>query len=104
VKNRTILAIGIALAILLPPGLPSFFVGLLLTSLTGQFPPIYDPSDVVSDLPFFFIVYLLVEVVFAVTLFRRGSRRTGWGLAALAVTSAVLGSVAFLSTMTCGFC
>ena len=103
-NNKSVIGIGIALAILLPPGLVSFFLGILLAIVAGQFLPIYDPSTVVPSFLFFAIVCLIAEGAAAAVLFRRGASRHGWALATLAIANLLLGILLYQSTILCGFC
>lgn len=103
-NNRALLAVGLVLAVLLPPSLTAFFIGVLVAIVTGQFPPVYGYPDVASALPFYLALYLLVEAVIVIILSGRGAKGQSRGLAALAAINLVIGVLALLSTMTCGLC
>ena len=94
---KPILALGIVLAILLPPGVTSFFLGAVFGLISGQLPVFYAPSMVNSSMLYVAILYLAVEAVFTVLLLRLGRRSTSWAFAALALLNLAVGIFLFQS-------
>jgi len=99
VKTRSLVALGLALAVFLPPGITTYLIGALTQSLTGVYLMFYDSSIVDPSLLPFIILYMLFEGAILFTLVRQGASRPGWALTAVVFVNLLLGIVQYQSML-----
>jgi len=94
-RTRSLVLVGLVLAIFLPPSLSAFLLGAVSPSLTGVYLMFYVPTSVVPSLLFFILLYLLSEGAIMLSLVRQGAGRAGWLLVAMAFGNLLLGIIQY---------